>query len=81
MTAFEAKIDQAKRQMLLNAIKSNQYANDFPDRADKCASDAKWYAGWLQKTGVSVDLDTDGNKISRVTINGKLLVDGGCLVR
>ena len=81
MTSFEASIARAKQQMCLEAIKSNQYAREFPNLATECAQNAATYAGWLTRNGVQVELTTDGKRVTRVTVDGKALVEVGVLVR
>ena len=81
MTSFEATIAHAVRQMVLEAIKSNQYAADFPAKAEDCNREARTYAEWLRRNGRKVELIFDGYRVDRVTVDGEILVETGVLVR
>lgn len=80
MTNFEATISHAVRQMVLEAIKSNQYAAGFPTRAEECTRDARIYAKWLSQNGRTVEVVLAGCRVDRISVDGEVLVDGGCLV-
>ena len=81
MTNFEATISHAVRQMVLEAIKSNQYAADFPARAEECARDARFYAEWLRQNGRKVELILSGIRVDSLSVDDEVLVVDGCITR
>lgn len=81
MTNFEADIAFATRQIVLEAIKSNQYADRFPNRAEEATKDVMTYAGWLTRNGVQAEVTTNGKTVSRVSVGGKVLVENGTLAQ
>lgn len=81
MTSFEATIAHAVRQMVLEAVKSNQYFADFPDRAEECARDARLYAEWLRRNGRKVELILAGSRVDRLSVDDEVLVVDGCITR
>lgn len=81
MTSFEATISHAVRNMTLAAINSNMYTTNFPDRAEKGAQDTRFYADWLNRNGRKVEVVFSGSRVDRLSVDGKVLVNGGCLAR
>ena len=79
MKYFEATISHAIRQMVLEAIKSNQYAAEFPTRAEECTRDARFYAEWLSRNGRKVEIILAGSRVDRISVDDEVLVDDGCL--
>lgn len=57
MTKHEAQVAHVGSTLLQEALKSNQYAKSYPDRAAKAVETAEAYANWLNANGRPVQLE------------------------
>lgn len=84
MTKHEAQAAHASSTLLQEAIKSNQYAENYPSRAAKAVESAEAYANWLNANGHTVQLEiieeNEQRRVLTCTIDGKTWVRNGAFV-
>ena len=84
MTKHEAQVAHASSTLLMVAVKSNQYADRYPDKAAKAAESAEFYATWLNANGRKVEMEVQEvngqRRIKTVTIDGETWVRNGFFV-
>lgn len=85
MTKHEAQVAYASSTLLMDAVKSNQYADRYPIKAAKAAESAEFYATWLNANGRKVEMElrevNGQRRIETVTIDGVTWVRNGAFVR
>ena len=81
MTSRELSISLATSRLVMNAIKTNLYAEDHPEIAKRYADEARWYIDWLTNNGAKVAFLAVGDQILEVSINGTVLVTDGHLAQ
>lgn len=84
MTKHEAQVAHVSSNLLMMALKANQYADRFPAKAAKAAESAEFYANWLNANGSTVQLEivekNGQRRVRTCTIDGKTWVRNGVFV-
>ncbi len=84
MTKHEAQVAHVSSNLLMTALKANQYADRFPAKAAKAAESAEFYANWLNANGRRAELEVQEVNGKRrfmiVTIDGETWVRNGVFV-